>query len=96
MVRIILDLADKEILRLLLAAQRPLSCNAISSKTGISAQAISRRLFRLRENGVIRVAVSFKSRVYRREYKTKDGAKEVQISAPAKKLWEIDFPEAAK
>ncbi len=96
MSRIILDGTDKEILRLLLAAQRPLSGNAISETIGLSAPSTNIRLGKLNEKGIVRISKSSQNRNFTRTFNTKKGPRTVKISAPAKKLWEIDFPEAAK
>ena len=92
----VLDGTDKEILRLLHAAQRPLSGNAISESIGLSPPSTNIRLARLEEKGILRISKSALPRTFTRTFKTKDGSRIVRISAPAKKLWEIDFPEAAK
>jgi len=94
--RIILDGMDKEILRLLYAAQRPLSGNAISQAIGLSAPSTNIRLAKLEEKGILKISQSALPRTFTRTFKTKTGSRSVTISAPAKKLWAIDFPEAAK
>ncbi|TAL58072.1 MAG: winged helix-turn-helix transcriptional regulator [Nanoarchaeota archaeon] len=94
--QIILDSADKEILRLLVSAKRPLCGYAISSAIGLSAPSTNIRLSRLKEKGILRISSSSKHRTYTRNFKTRDGFRSAKISSPAKKLWEIDFTEAAK
>lgn len=79
----IIDSKDREILRILSTANRPLTGRFISQKVNISPPAIKPRLISLQNKGIIKPTKIGGDRIFNRG--------EIKINAPSKILWGLDI-----
>jgi len=86
-----LDGIDREILRLVYKREF-LVGSKIAALVGLSASAISPRLFSLMEKGIIKQAKLSKERVFIRFF----GKKKVTIHSPRRIYWQINFKDEQK
>lgn len=81
------DGKDREILRFMKSANRPVSGTAMTSKVGISVPAIKPRLEGLQSKGIIKKVKVGGNREFKRSF----GSKIVDIKSPSKILWGLDI-----
>ena len=85
--RRIIDSRDREILRLLNNARRPMSGFQIAKRINLSPPAIRPRLNNLRSMGIVKPSKQFGMRIFKRQFPN-----EIKIiKAPSKILWELDL-----
>jgi len=84
-----IDAKDREILRFLYEAKRPISGHKIAQTINITPPAIKPRLIRLQKEGLIKIEQKGETRTWK-NIRTLRGK---QISAPSKILWGIDLKE---
>ena len=84
----IIDGKDREILRFMYNANRPLSGNQIAKKINISPPAIKPRLEGLMSHGILKKMSVGQPRIFQRDFKTK---KAVNIKAASKILWWLNL-----
>lgn len=82
----ILDGIDKEILRVLLI-RRPLVTRKIAQVVGLTSSAITPRLRRLKNEGILKISKEDKQRVFKRKF----GNRIVTIRAPRNIFWDLDL-----
>jgi hypothetical protein len=86
-----LDSKDKDILRFLYNARRPVSGNFIASKINLSAPAIRPRLDSLLKKGYIRQYKVCQNRIWNNPHDVNS-----TICAPSKILWILNLEEAKR
>lgn len=74
-----LDITDRQILKFLLDAQRPVTGNQVSKRIKLTPPAVNERLKDLYKRGYVKKIHVGKDRVYKRDGKT--------IRAPSKVAW---------
>ena len=87
-----IDSRDREILRLLHAAKRPLSGHQIAKKINLSPPAIKPRLNSLQAKGILKKVNQGKNRIFKRTF----GLKTKTIIAPSRIQWKIDMIKKKK
>lgn len=83
----IIDSIDRDILRLINNANRPLSGFHIATKVNLSPPAIRPRLNNLMGQGIIKQIKIGNPRIFNRTF----DKKQVRIKAPSKILWGLDI-----
>ncbi len=91
--RRVIDSRDREILRFLDIANRPVSGTAIADKIDLSIPAIQPRLINLKKQGIIKPVKIGGMRSFNRTFKIKKTGREVtkRIRAPSRILWGLDI-----
>ncbi len=90
--RIVIDSRDREILRLLHNARRPMSGFQIAKRINLSPPAIRPRLNNLRSMGIVKPVKQFGMRSFQRQFSNK----KITIKAPSKILWGLDLKKKKK
>ena len=81
-----LNVVDKEILRLLYSARRPLTGNQIAKHIGMTASGIKLRLEKLQSQDLVKQVKQGKMRTFKRAF----GRKKKEVKAPSKIYWTIN------
>lgn len=84
----ILDGIDKEVLRALMI-RRPLVTRKIAEIVGLTSSAITPRLHRLKNQGILKISKTDKLRVFKRKF----GNRSIIIRAPRNIFWDLDLIE---
>ncbi len=96
----LIDSTDRDILRLLNSARRPLSGHQIANKIDLSPPAIKPRLRSLESQGILKKFSEGKNRVFDRTFpenkKLNLPERDIRIVSPSKTLWGIDFKPTKK
>lgn len=86
-----LDSRDREILRLMIGANRPITANQISKKLKLSAPAVKPRLINLKTQGIIKPVKIGEDRIFNRQFKKNKKIVTKRIISPSKILWDLDL-----
>ena len=82
-----IDSVDREIIRSIHGAMRPLSGHQISQKINLSPPAIKPRLISLKNRGIIKPINIGSMRTFKRTF----GQKIITINAPSRIRWDLDL-----
>lgn len=95
-----IDSRDRDILRLLKGANRPLSANQIANRIDLSPPAIKPRLKSLESKGILKKFSEGKPRVFNRIFpenkKLQLPERNIKITSPSKTLWKLDLKPKKK
>ena len=94
--RKVLDGVDRNILRLLYAARRPLTGNQIAQKIHYSSPAVKRRLVALQSRSIIKPLRRGKVRIFDRSFIIKGRKIIKKVRAPSRILWGLDIQKEEK
>ena len=96
----VLDSRDRDILKLIHSANRPLSGNQIANRIRISPPAIKPRLEGLEGRGILKRVKVGDTRVFQRVFKTRPSVNlpniKKTINAPSRILWGLDIKKKKK
>lgn len=81
------DSKDRDILRLLYGAERPLTSNMIAQRIQLTPPAIKPRLVNLQRQGIIKPIKIGAMRTFERKFQKRT----ISISAPSKILWALNL-----
>ncbi len=89
----VIDSRDREILRFIDIANRPVSGTAIADSIDLSVPAIKPRLLNLKKQGIIKPIKIGGLRSFNRKFKIKKTGKEIikRINSPSRILWGLDI-----